>query len=165
VLDKGCNWRVIYRIESDAIVILDVFPKKSQGTPKTVIEQSKARLAQYLRVIEQEADMEMTKRVKLEAAGWAVSTPKEFLNLSEEDAAFLEVKVALAAALRGLRMERALSQVEAAQRLHSSQSRVAKMEAADRSVSVDLLLRSLLRLGGTRERMVAALTPVAFPVE
>jgi predicted XRE-type DNA-binding protein len=62
-------------------------------------------------------------------------------------------------------MERALSQVEAAQRLHSSQSRVAKMEAADRSVSVDLLLRSLLRLGGTRERMVAALASVVSPVE
>ncbi len=52
VLDKDCNWRVIYRIESDAIVILDVFPKKSQATPKSVIEQSKARLAQYLRVID-----------------------------------------------------------------------------------------------------------------
>ena len=101
--------------------------------------------------------MDKAKRAKLEGAGWAVSTPKEFLGLSDEDAVFIEVKVALAAALRGLRVEQAMSQVDVARRLHSSQSRVAKMEAADKSVSVDLLLRSFLRMGGTRERMVAAL--------
>ncbi len=99
--------------------------------------------------------MDKTKRAKLEAAGWAVATPKEFLNLSEEDAAFIEVKVALAGALRARRVEQHLSQIEAAKRLHSSQSRVAKMEAADKSVSVDLLLRSFLKLGGTREKMAA----------
>jgi predicted XRE-type DNA-binding protein len=104
--------------------------------------------------------MDNTKRAKLEAAGWAVSTPKAFLELSDEDAAFIEVKVALAAALRALRTGQALSQVEAARRLHSSQSRVAKMEAADQSVSLDLLLRSFLRLGGTRKDMVAALASV-----
>lgn len=104
--------------------------------------------------------MDKAKRAKLEAAGWAVATPKVFLDLSDEDAAFIEVKVALAAALRALRTGQAMSQVEAARRLHSSQSRVAKMEAADPSVSVDLLLRSILRLGGTRRDMVAALATV-----
>jgi phage-related protein len=49
--DKDCTWRIIYRIEPDAILILDVFQKKTQATPKSVIEQSKARLAQYLKVI------------------------------------------------------------------------------------------------------------------
>jgi predicted XRE-type DNA-binding protein len=101
--------------------------------------------------------MDRTKQAKLEAAGWAVSTPKDFLGLPDGEAAFIEVKVALAAALRALRTAQAMSQVDAARRLHSSQSRVAKMEAADKSVSVDLLLRSFLRLGGTREAMVAAL--------
>ena len=101
--------------------------------------------------------MDKAKQDKLELAGWAVSTPKAFLKLSDEDAAFIEVKVALATALRALRQNQDLSQVQAAKRLHSSQSRVAKMEAADPSVSVDLLLRSFLRLGGTRETMVAAL--------
>lgn len=102
--------------------------------------------------------MDKVKRAKLEAAGWVVATPKEFLNLSDEDAAFVEVKVALAAALRARRIEQQLSQIEAAKRLHSSQSRVAKMEAADKSVSLDLLLKSFLKLGGTREMMAAALT-------
>lgn len=100
--------------------------------------------------------MDKAKRGKLEAAGWAVESPRAFLNLSDEDAAFVEVKVALATALRECRVGQHLTQMEAARRLRSSQSRVAKMEAADRSVSVDLLLRSFLRLGGTRERVAAA---------
>jgi len=101
--------------------------------------------------------MDKVKRAKLEAAGWAVATSKEFLNLSDEAAAFVEVKVALAAALGARRMEQRLSQIEAAKRLRSSQSRVAKMEAADKSVSLDLLMKSILRLGGTREMIAAAL--------
>jgi len=100
--------------------------------------------------------MDKTKRAKLEAAGWTVATPKAFLNLAEEDAAFIEIKVALASALRARRVEQHLSQTEAAKRLRSSQSRVAKMEAADESVSVDLLLRSFLKLGGTRAKVAAA---------
>jgi predicted XRE-type DNA-binding protein len=99
--------------------------------------------------------MEKNKRDKLTAAGWVVSTPKEFLRLSGEDAAFIEVKVALASALRACRLEQHLSQVEAAKHLHSSQSRVAKMEAADPSVTLDLMLRSFLRLGGSRKGMAA----------
>jgi phage-related protein len=57
VPDKESNWRIIYRIEADAIVILDVFPKKTQATPKSVIAQSRARLAQYHRTIDQEEDI------------------------------------------------------------------------------------------------------------
>ena len=101
--------------------------------------------------------MEKSKREKLEADGWVVSTTREFLALSDEDVAFIEVKLALAAALKAQRIEQSLSQVEAAKRLHSSQSRLAKMEAADPSVTVDLLMKSFLKLGGTRREMVAAL--------
>jgi hypothetical protein len=102
--------------------------------------------------------MDKTKQAKLEAAGWVVATPKEFLQLSDADAAFVEVKVALAVALKARRMDQRLSQIEAARRLRSSQSRVARMEAADKSVSVDLLLKSFLRLGGTREMVAAAIS-------
>lgn len=99
--------------------------------------------------------MEKTKRAKLEAAGWTVGTPQDFLGLSDEETAFIEVKLALASALKACRVERHLSQVEAAKHLHSSQSRVAKMEAADPSVTLDLMLRSFLSLGGTRKKMAA----------
>ena len=101
--------------------------------------------------------MDKLKRAKLEAAGWVVGTPKEFLNLSDEDEAFIEMKVALAATLRQQRAEQHLSQVAVAKLLQSSQSRVAKMELADKTVTVDLLIRSILKMGGTRETVVAAL--------
>jgi phage-related protein len=50
-LQQGVIWRIIYRVEPDAIVILDVYSKKSQATPNAVIQQSRARLAQYLQVV------------------------------------------------------------------------------------------------------------------
>lgn len=91
--------------------------------------------------------MEKRKRAKLKAAGWTVGTPRDFLKLSDEEAVFVEFKLALSKTLQALRAAQELSQVEVAKRLQSSQSRVAKMEASDSSVSVDLLVRSLFRLG------------------
>ncbi len=47
VRDEGHNWRIMYRLDSDAIIILDVFPKTTQQTPKAVINRCKARLKKY----------------------------------------------------------------------------------------------------------------------
>lgn len=47
VNDEGVTWRVIHRIDTDAIVILEVFAKKSQRTPKHVIDTCKSRLRRY----------------------------------------------------------------------------------------------------------------------
>lgn len=87
-----------------------------------------------------------TKR-RLKAAGWKVGTVREFLDLSNEDNAFVELKVALATALRRRREARGLTQSQVAKLLGSSQPRVAFMEASDPSVSLDLLVRGLLGLG------------------
>ena len=103
--------------------------------------------------------MEKRKRAKLKAAGWSVGTPREFLKLSDEEAAFVEFKLALSKTLQALRAAQELSQVEVAKRLQSSQSRVAKMEASDSSVSVDLLVRSLFRLGAQPVDIAKALRP------
>jgi hypothetical protein len=91
--------------------------------------------------------MDSQKRARLEAAGWKVGDAKDFLNLSAAEAAYVDIKVALGVRLRDVRTVKHLSQSEIAKRLRSSQSRVAKMEAADPSVTIDLLLRSLLELG------------------
>ena len=93
--------------------------------------------------------MNKTKRAKLEAHGWRVGTTADFLNLSPEEAAFVETKLALSHSLRTRRAAEHVTQSALAKRLKSSQSRVAKMEAADPSVSVDLLLRALYALGAT----------------
>lgn len=94
---------------------------------------------------------ELQKR--LERAGWQVGDAGDFLQLSEDERQFVEMKVALAAGVRGHRERQGLTQVALARRLGSSQSRIAKMEAADRTVSLDLLVRALLALGVTREQL------------
>jgi len=94
--------------------------------------------------------MDRAKRRRLEAAGWKVGDAAEFLGLSAEEASFIDIKVSLVSALRRLRQDRGWTQSRLASRIRSSQSRVAKMEAGDRLVSIDLLVRTLLALGATR---------------
>ena len=95
------------------------------------------------------------KRKSLEFAGWKVGTAEEFLDLTEAEAALVDMKLALSEGLRDLRVRRRLTQTEVAEAIGSSQSRVAKMEAADPSVSMDLLVRALLRLGASSEAVAS----------
>ena len=101
--------------------------------------------------------MKATKRAKLEQAGWRVGDAAEFLDLTPDETLFIELKLALAAALKRRRMKLGLSQTELAERVGSSQSRVAKMETGDRSVSLDLLVRTLLALGVSRGELAKAM--------
>lgn len=98
---------------------------------------------------DEDATMKSTKKARLENAGWRVSDAAEFLGLSAEERRFVELKLALAAGVRQLRERQGLTQAALAKQLRSSQSRVAKMEAADASVSLDLMMRSLLSIGAT----------------
>jgi DNA-binding XRE family transcriptional regulator len=93
--------------------------------------------------------MRNDKREKLERAGWKVGDARDFLGLSETEAALVEVRVSLARELRRRRVRKSLSQAALARRIGSSQSRVARMEAGDPSVSLDLLIRSLFTAGST----------------
>jgi len=98
------------------------------------------------------------KRRRLERKGWKVGTAREFLGLTAEEAAYVELKVRLAVGMREWRRRRNLTQAELAKRLQSSQSRIAKMEAGDPSVSLDLLIRSLLTLGASRSELSKIMT-------
>ncbi len=103
--------------------------------------------------------MNEVKRKRLEEKGWQVGSVDEFLRLTPEEAAYVELKLALSTLVRDLRQQKRLSQSEAAKMLRSSQSRVAKMEAGDSSVSLDLLVRTSLALGASRQdlaRVIAA---------
>jgi len=93
--------------------------------------------------------MDKEKKARLEAKGWKVGSVEEFLGLTSDEAAYVELRLKLSDAVRDFRKKKHLTQVELAELLHSSQSRVAKVEAADESVSLDLLIRSLLALGAT----------------
>jgi len=97
--------------------------------------------------------MRQDKKTRLERAGWKVGTVREFLNLSELDSALVELKLSLSRGLRQKRAKRKLTQAQLARLVHSSQSRVAKMEAGDPTVSIDLLVRSFLAMGATQKEL------------
>ena len=90
------------------------------------------------------------KQKRLEAAGWRVGSTEDFLGLNEEEAAYIDLKLTLSQKVRQRREQENLTQSQLAKRLKSSQSRIAKIEAGDPSVSLDLLIRSLFTLGVTK---------------
>ena len=97
--------------------------------------------------------MKQSKRTKLESKGWKIGSAEEFLNLSAEETAYIEMKLALSEKLRQRRERKKMTQAELAKLVHSSQSRVAKMEAGDPTVSIDLLMKSLLALGVSKKEL------------
>lgn len=100
--------------------------------------------------------MNVAKRRKLEAAGWKFGETSDFLCLTEEEKAYVALKLALARKLVETRKHQGLTQKSLATRIHTSQPRVAMMEKGDTSVTLDLLIRALFALG-TRPRQLAAL--------
>jgi predicted transcriptional regulator len=105
--------------------------------------------------------MRAGKRARLESGGWRIGSARELLDLSDQEALFIEVKLALSRDVRERRLRQQLSQAELAAQLQSSQSRVAKMEAGDPSVSIDLLVRSILALGASREELAESIVRAA----
>ena len=93
--------------------------------------------------------MDEEKKHRLKEHGWIETTVQDFLELTPEEAAYIELKLLLSRNLRERREKLNMSQVVLAKKIESSQSRISKMEAGDPSVSIDLLIRSLLSLGVT----------------
>ena len=102
--------------------------------------------------------MKAAKQKKLESKGWKVGPVEDFLELSNEEVAYIEMKYALSNSLKERRTKEKLSQVEVAKIFKTSQSRVAKMEAGDPSVSIDLLVKSLLALGASPKELAKAIS-------
>jgi predicted XRE-type DNA-binding protein len=102
-------------------------------------------------------EMTGAKRRRLERAGWKVGSVRDFLDLSEAESTLVELRLALSKEFRALRARHGLSQGQVAALLESSQSRVAKMESGDSSVSLDLLLRGLISLGASRRDLAKAI--------
>ena len=102
--------------------------------------------------------MKKAKREKLGGAGWRVGSAEDFLGLSKEEAAFVEMKLALADSVRRRRQARKLTQTQMAKLVGSSQSRIAKMELGDPSVSIDLLMKTLLTMGASRTELARVIS-------
>jgi len=101
--------------------------------------------------------MKSDKRKRLEADGWRFGSAADFLGMTAEEEAYVELKLRLADALEAKRKAEHLTQKALADRMKSSQSRVAFMEAAAPSVSVDLIIRGLFSLGMTRKELAKAI--------
>ena len=97
--------------------------------------------------------MDKRKKGKLARKGWRTGSVAEFLDLSAEESAYIEMKLALSEKLKERRRRTKLTQAELAKAIESSQSRVAKMEAGDPTVSIDLLVKSLLALGLSKKEL------------
>jgi predicted transcriptional regulator len=97
--------------------------------------------------------MEPKKRQKLEAAGFKVTTVAEFLDLSPEEMEIIEIRLSLSKLLKKFREQQKL-----AEDINSSQSQIAKMEASNTNGAIDLLIKSLLSLGATREDIATAVS-------
>ena len=95
--------------------------------------------------------MNSAKKKRLESAGWKVGSAESFLGLTREEAELVEMKLALGQVLRRQRARRRLTQEALAIKLGSSQSRVAKLEAGFRGVTLDLLFRALFATGATTD--------------
>ena len=101
--------------------------------------------------------MDKKKKELLKTKGWKVGSTEEFLDLSEEELAYIELKISLSRLTKKIRAKRQLTQQQTADLISSSQSRVAKIEAGDPSVSIDLQIRSLLALGASKEDLAEAI--------
>ncbi len=101
--------------------------------------------------------MDTKKKELLKTKGWKVGSTEEFLDLSEEELAYIELKLSLSRLTKEIRAKRQLTQQQTADLISSSQSRVAKIEAGDPSVSLDLQIRSLLALGASKEDLAEAI--------
>jgi DNA-binding XRE family transcriptional regulator len=102
--------------------------------------------------------MNKEKQMKLEASGWKIGCVNEFLELSQEEAEFIALKLSLSRNLKERRQSLRMTQKVFAKMIHSSQSRVAKIETGDPAVSIDLLVKSLLALK-TSKNEIAEMLP------
>ena len=106
--------------------------------------------------------MKSQKLKRLKAAGWKVGSASNFLGLKAQESALVDVKLSLIDALKQSRQKKRLSQVDLANRMGSSQSRIAKIEGGDASVSLDLIVRALVAAGATQQDIRKAFTARMF---
>lgn len=96
--------------------------------------------------------MEAAKKKYLVEKGWKIGTVADFLDLTPEETAIIEIKLALSRYLKD-RRQKSMTQTELADKLNSSQPRIAKAENGDATVSIELLIRAILATGATPQEI------------
>lgn len=110
-----------------------------------------------MQIPEEIIKMEKKRKKALESKGYKIGSAEDFLGLSKEESEYIELKLLLSQALSEQRKQKKLTQIQLAKMINSSQSRVAKMEKGDPTVSLDLLIKSLLAVGATKKNIAEAI--------
>jgi predicted XRE-type DNA-binding protein len=97
--------------------------------------------------------MKKSKKDKLQKAGWKIGDTREFLKLSDEEIALINIKQKLMQLVRKTREDQKLTQLALAKLLESSQSRIAKLESCSANISLDLIVRALLVMGVSNRKV------------
>ena len=160
VRDAGQSWRVIYRTDPDAVLVVSSFSKKTNKMPKAVIVQARKLLREVRRGLTMDwrplMSVSRKKKAKVEAMGGQVTSVEEWLELTPEDVAVIDMKIRLGESLRDRRRRKRLSQEGVAKILQTSQGRVSKLERGQ--ATLDQLTRSLLALGGSAKEVARAIS-------
>jgi DNA-binding XRE family transcriptional regulator len=133
------------RFDSDAIIIAEIFAKKTRKTPPDIIAGEETRMKQ-------------SKRDKLRKLGYHVTDTQSFLGLSDEEMALIDLKISLIEKVKATRALRKITQRHLAQLIHSSQSRIAMLERGRPDVSLDRICRALFAMGVGRLELGRTIT-------
>ncbi|MGM0506570.1 MAG: helix-turn-helix domain-containing protein [Bacteroidota bacterium] len=97
--------------------------------------------------------MKENKRRQLEKKGFQVGSTSEFLGLTPEEEAYINIRLDLSSLVKSQRTIKQWTQEQLAREIGSSQSRIAKLESGDAGVSLDLMIKALLQLGTTKKQI------------
>jgi len=97
--------------------------------------------------------MDKKIRKQLEDKGFRVGSAADFLELTPEEEAYIDIRLDFSSLVKSQRAKRGWTQEQLARAIGSSQSRIAKLEGGDPGISLDLMIKSLLRLGTSKEQI------------
>ncbi|MFW6347764.1 MAG: helix-turn-helix domain-containing protein [Cyclonatronaceae bacterium] len=97
--------------------------------------------------------MEKKKQEQLEQKGYRTGSAAEFLALTPEEEAYINIRLDISNMVKAQRTKRGWTQTQLARSIGSGQSRIARLEGGDPGISMDLMIRALLQLGISKKQI------------
>lgn len=97
--------------------------------------------------------MDKKKRKELEQKGFKIGSTGDYLELTPEEESYIDIRLDIRDLLKSQRTKKGWTQQQLADSIGSSQSRIAKLEAGDPGISLDLMFKALLQLGTSKKEI------------
>ncbi|MDZ7757772.1 helix-turn-helix domain-containing protein [Rhodohalobacter sp.] len=97
--------------------------------------------------------MDKKRQQQLEEKGFQVGSAADFLKLSPEEVAYIDIRLDISNMVKAQRAKKGWTQEQLARSIGSSQSRIAKLEGGDPGISMDLMIKALLQLGTSKKQI------------